>query len=264
MPELPDVEYLRKYMNSTSLHKKIVGVEVKNSKIIGRVSPAALKKQLKGNKLKVTKRHGKNLFAGLANKKWLTMHFGMTGYLKYFKNEEDAPRHARLLINFDNGYRLAYDSMRMLGRIDLVDDLSMFIKRKKLGVDPVEDKLSFKEFIELFNGRNGLIKTGLMNQSIIAGIGNIYADEILFHADIHPESNIKKLNEDDFKKIYQKMNSVLKKAIAANADHKELPADYLLRHRKAGEDCPVCAGKIMKQTIGGRSSYFCSRHQKKR
>ncbi len=264
MPELPDVEYFRKYLNSTSLHKKIIGVEVKNSKIIGRVSPAALKKHLNGSKLKITKRHGKNLFAGLSNKKWLTMHFGMTGYLKYYKNKEDVPGHVRLLINFDNGYHLAYDCMRMLGRIDLVDDLSGYIKMKKLGIDPIEDKLSFKEFSELFNNRNGSIKTGLMNQSILAGIGNIYADEILFQADIQPGSNIKKLNEDDLKKIYQKMNSVFKKAISVNADHEELPGNYLLTHRKPGEDCPKCSGKIKKQTIGGRSSYFCNKHQKKK
>jgi formamidopyrimidine-DNA glycosylase len=264
MPELPDVEYFRKYMNSTSLNKKIVGVEVKNSKIIGRISPAALKKQLMGNKLKITKRLGKNLFAGLSNKKWLTMHFGMTGYLKYYKNNQDAPRHVRLLINFDNGYHLAYDCMRMLGKVDLVDDLPGFIKSKKLGVDPIEDKLSFKEFSGLFKSKNGSIKTGLMNQSILAGIGNIYADEILFQSYIHPVSNIERLSEDDLKKIYQKMNTVLKRAISVNADHEELPTNYLLTHRKAGEDCPKCGGKIKKHTIGGRSSYFCSKHQKKK
>ena len=263
MPELPEVESYRKYLNSTSLHKRIKDFEIKNSKIIGKVKPAVLKKALNGSKLEVTKRHGKNLFAGLSNKKWLTMHFGMTGDLKYYKNNEEAPGHVRLLINFNNGYHLAYDSMRMLGRIDLVDDLHKYIKNKRLGIDPVEDNLSFEKFYEIFKNRSCSIKTGLMNQSILAGIGNIYADEILFQVGIHPDSLIKKLKENDLKNLYRKMKSVLKKAISVNADYDKMPKNYLLNHRKPGKDCPKCSGKIKRITIGGRSSYFCNEHQKK-
>ncbi len=264
MPELPEVESFRKYMDSTSLHKKINSVEVKNSKILGKISPSALKKNLTGNKFKSTKRLGKNLFAELSNKKWLTMHFGMTGYLKYYKKEEDAPGHVRVLINFDNSYHLAYNCTRMLGRVDLIDDLSKYIKKKRLGIDPIEDSLNLKDFYKLFNRRSGSIKSVLMNQSILAGIGNIYSDEILFQAGIHPGTNVKKLKDNDLKSIYRNMNSVLKKAISVNADSDKLPRNYLVTHRSSGEDCPKCKGKIKKQTIGGRSSYFCNKHQKKK
>ena len=264
MPELPEVESFKQYMNSTSLHKKIKEVDVLNKKILTKISPASLKRNLKGSKFKSTKRHGKNMFAQLSNKKWLTIHFGMTGYLKYFKNKEDAPDHTRLLVKFNNGYNLAYDCMRMFGKVGLTDDVSEYIKKKKLGLDPLEDKFNFKNFYELFNGRAGAIKSALMNQSILAGLGNIYSDEILFQAGIHPASKIENLKEDDLKTIYQKINTVIKKAISIKADSEKFPKSYLLNDRKTGTGCPKCSGKIMKKTIGGRSSYFCNKHQKKK
>jgi formamidopyrimidine-DNA glycosylase len=264
MPELPEVESFRQYFNSTSLHNKIKEVDVLNKKILTKVSPALLKRNLKENKFESTDRIGKNMFALLSNKKWLTIHFGMTGYLSYFKNKEDAPKYTRLLIRFDNDYYLAYDCMRMFGKVGLIDDLTKYVKEKKLGIDPLDEKLNLKKFYELFNGRTGTIKSALMNQSILAGIGNIYSDEILFQAGIHPALNIKKLKEADLKTIYRKINSILKKAISVKADYEKFPQGYLLHDRKPGTDCPKCSGKIIKKTIGGRSSYFCNKHQKKK
>ena len=87
----------------------------------------------------------------------------------------------------------------MLGKVDLIDDIGEYIKKKKLGIDPLEDKLNLKDFYKLFNNRSGSIKSALMNQNILAGIGNIYSDEILFQAGIHPAANIKKLKESDLK-----------------------------------------------------------------
>jgi formamidopyrimidine-DNA glycosylase len=251
-------------MNSTALHKKIKGADVLNTRILSKVTPAKLKKTVKGSNFKSTARHGKNLFAELSNSKWVTMHFGMTGYLKYYKDKEEAPGHVRVLFNFDNGYHLAYNCLRMLGRVSLTDSVEGYIKKKKLGPDPIENQLSFKDFLELIGNRTGSIKTTLMNQNIIAGIGNIYSDEILFQAGIHPATNIQKLNEDDLKKIYQNMNSVLKKAISVDAEPKDLPVNYLINFRKPGKECPKCSGIIKRQTIGGRSSYFCNKHQKKK
>ena len=264
MPELPDVENFKKYMNSTSLHKQISSVEVKSSKILESISSGELKKHLKGKKFKSTKRYGKNLFAKTSNKEWLRMHFGMTGFLKYYKDESEAPGHTRLLINFSNGYHLAYDCSRKLGKIDIVDNIDSFIEKKKLGADPLEDNLSSKRFKKLISKRTGTVKSFLMNQKIIAGIGNVYSDEILFQAGIHPASLLNKLKKADIKNLYKKMNTVLKKAISANADPEKLGSKYLLPNRENETMCPKCSGKIKKKTIAGRSSYFCSKHQKKK
>ncbi|MFZ0452266.1 MAG: DNA-formamidopyrimidine glycosylase [Ignavibacteriaceae bacterium] len=262
MPELPEVETYRKYLDSTSLHKKIHSIEVTNAKILGKTSSASFKKTLKGTKLKSTKRHGKHLFVELSNRKWITMHFGMTGFLKYYKNNDEAPGHIRILFNFNNGFHLAYNCTRMLGKVDIIDNVEAYLEKKKLGIDPLEGKISVKDFYKLFKNRSGSIKAALMNQNILAGIGNIYSDEILFQAGIHPVSNLKRLKEDDLKIIYQKMNMVLKKAVSVNADFEKLPETYLSENRKKDENCPKCSGKIVKKTIGGRSSYFCSKHQK--
>lgn len=264
MPELPEVETFRKYLDATSLHKKILSAEVKNTKVLAKISPALFKRTLKDTKLKSTKRHGKHLFVELANGKWVTMHFGMTGFLKYFKNSAEAPGHVRVLINFSNGYHLAYNCTRMLGRVDIVDDIDSYINKKRLGTDPIEGKLNQNDFYKLFKNRSGSIKSVLMNQNILAGIGNIYSDEILFQAGIHPDTNVKKLKKDDLKNIYHKMNLVLNKAVSVNAEFEKLPKTYLVENRKKDISCPKCSGKIKRQTIGGRSSYFCNKHQKKK
>jgi formamidopyrimidine-DNA glycosylase len=262
MPELPDVESFRRYMDSTSLHKKIKNVEVKSKTVLAGISPRALQTRLKGEKFKSTFGHGKYLFAETSRNDFLVMHFGMTGFLNYYKNSEEASRHIRMLINFTNGYHLGYDCRRKLGRIDLVDDYKEFLKKKKLGVDPVKEKISFSSFREITNGRKGSVKTVLMNQEILAGIGNIYSDEILFHAKIHPNSSFEKLKEKDLNEIYNRMKDILKKAISKDADPDKLPETYLLHYRRPGKDCPICSGKIKKSTIGGRSSYYCSKHQR--
>jgi formamidopyrimidine-DNA glycosylase len=101
-----------------------------------------------------------------------------------------------------------------------------------------------------------------MNQKLLAGIGNVYADELLFQAGIHPESTVSKFSEEDLKIIYNKMYYVLETAIDKKADRNELPDNWLLLHRKAGQNCPLCGGEIEKSTVAGRGSYFCPQHQR--
>jgi formamidopyrimidine-DNA glycosylase len=262
MPELPDVESFRRYFDSTSLNKKINNVEVNSKTVLAGISPRALQSRLKGEKFKSTFGHGKYLFAETSKGDFLVMHFGMTGFLSYFKNPEDASKHIRVQINFTNGYHLGYDCARKLGRIDLVDDYNEFIKRKKLGVDPIRENINYQTFKEIVDGRKGTAKSVLMNQEIFAGVGNIYSDEILFQAKINPNSSFEKLKEKDLKEIFNKMKDILKKAISKDADPGKLPDSFLLHYRRPGKDCPVCSGKIKKSTIGGRSSYYCSKHQR--
>jgi formamidopyrimidine-DNA glycosylase len=262
MPELPDVESFRRYMNSTSLHKKIFNVEVKSKTILRKVSPRSIQTKLKNHQFISTLGYGKYLFAKTDNEDFLVMHFGMTGFLNYYKKPEEATKYISLLINFKNGYHLAFDDGRKLGHVYLAEDFNRFIKKKKLGVDPIREKINYPSFKEIVNGRKGSVKSVLMNQKILAGIGNIYSDEILFHAKINPKSAFNKLKEKNLKEIFRKMKQVLQKAIDKNADHEELPDKYLLHYRKPGKDCPVCDGKIKRSTIGGRSSYYCSKHQR--
>ncbi len=262
MPELPDVETFKRYMNETALHHKIDKVNISAPKLVKNVSAATIKRRLKGQKFDAIKRHGKYLFAHLNNDYWIIFHFGMTGYLKYFKDQNEQPPHVRMQVNFSNNYHLAYDCRRKFGEIDGVTNPDDFIKEKELGPDPIEDEIDFKTFKELFNNRTGAVKSALMNQQILAGIGNIYSDEILFQAKIFPGKSLNKIDDKELKKIYRMMNKVLEKAIKVKADPEKMPNFYLIHHRNPGDDCPKCDGKIKKKTIGGRSSYYCNKHQK--
>ena len=117
MPELPDVEVFKRYLDATALHKTITDVEVESTQILDGVSKGKLHKSLKGRQFLSTHRHGKHLLVALEKESWLTLHFGMTGFLKYFKQMDKDPEHDRMLISFDNGYHLAYVSQRKLGAV---------------------------------------------------------------------------------------------------------------------------------------------------
>jgi formamidopyrimidine-DNA glycosylase len=261
MPELPDVEVFRRYVNSTSLHQKIESVEVRNGKILGGVSARKLQSTLRGRTFESSRRHGKNLFVGLDGGGWLLMHFGMTGRLKYFKDMDQDPPHDRCLISFENHYHLAFDDQRMFGKMDLVEDPEKFVREKKLGPDPLElDSVSFRE---RFKGRKASVKSALMNQQVVAGVGNIYSDEILFQAHLYPGTRIERLDDAALEKLFEETRRVLKTAIERGANPQELPDHFLLSHRFEGEKCPRGNGGIRKIKAAGRTAYYCPACQPK-
>ncbi len=223
MPELPDVAIFTQYLNTTSLHHKIKSVEVRSRDVLAGLSPAELKKGLQGHNFESSCRHGKYLFAALDNDKWLVLHFGMTGFLKYFKNMEKDSPHDRLLISFTNGYHLAYDCQRKFGEIYLIEDLKEFIKEKNLGPDALDPDLDFTSFSEAIGKSGAAVKSTLMNQKIIAGIGNIYSDEILFQAGIHPKTKTGQVDKQSLQTLFKEINNVLSTAIEHRADPEKFP-----------------------------------------
>lgn len=262
MPELPDVESFRRYLEASALKKTITGVSAKSKSVLAGISLPALKKKLIGKRFKSASGYGKFLFAQTNENEFLAMHFGMTGFLNYYKNKAEAGKYIRFQIDFENGYHLAFDDRRKLGHIYFTENLKDFFKKKKLGIDPVRENIDYKRFKEIVKGRKGTVKSLFMNQEILAGIGNIYSDEILFQSKIHPEHSFEELEEKDLKLLFRKMKSVLQLAIDKEAEHDEIPESFLLHYRKPGKECPVCNGIIERVTIGGRSSYFCNKHQR--
>lgn len=254
MPELPDVETYKRYLDSTSLHAKIDKLEFPEKMEIFRASANDFRKALEGHKLTRSQRVGKYLFVESSSGKWLVLHFGMTGYLEYYKNQE-MPAYTKLLVDFSNGYHLAVINKRKLGSVDLADDVEEYCRQKDLGKDALE--FSRKEFEELLKNKGGSIKGALMDQNSIAGIGNVYSDEILYHSGIHPKSDAKKLSVEELHKLYSKMMHILELVIDKGAEPSELPGSWLIGHRKDGADCPKCKGKIRQIKISGRSTYFC-------
>jgi formamidopyrimidine-DNA glycosylase len=255
LPELPDVEVFRRYLDRTSLHRSIRFVEVNDAGTLGNVSAGEVRKRLVGHRFEETRRRGKHLLARLDNGRWVTFHFGMTGYLKYFKSETKAGKHDRVVLDFANGYHLAYVCQRKLGRVGLVREPDRFFAALALGPDALS--LDRGAFEDLMGGRRGSIKPALMDQALLAGIGNIYSDEILFHARVHPKAAVSDLAHKDVGGIFKEMKHVLLTAIERKADLDRLPRTWLVHRRREGAACPRCGGEVARIRLSGRSAYFC-------
>jgi formamidopyrimidine-DNA glycosylase len=210
MPELPEVETLKRYVDASSLHQRIGYVDVRDAYILKGISVRELARRLKGRQFKSTRRHGKHLFVRVNSHLWLRLHFGMTGSLHYFKHEEQTPKHTRVLFVFANAYRLAFEDQRKFGEIGLIEDVNKFLKKRAVGPDALDITLS--EFREIFGKHRGAVKTILLNQKLIAGIGNIYADEILFRARIHPATQVSALSGKTVTKLFRATRYILKRA----------------------------------------------------
>jgi formamidopyrimidine-DNA glycosylase len=261
MPELPEVETFKRYLDSTSLHQRIIGIEVRDAYILKRVSPRELARRLKGRRFENSHRHGKHLFVRAGDELWLRLHFGMTGWLQYLKRDEETPTTARVLFSFANNRRLAFDDQRKFGEVELIKNLDEFLQTRGLGSDALE--ISFPQFKEIFGSHRGAVKAILLNQKLIAGIGNIYADEILFRARIHPATQMSTLNGETVSRLFRATRYILKNAIAAKADANLMPKSWLLPHRGKAGKCPRCGRKLRSATIGGRTAWFCMHCQKR-
>jgi formamidopyrimidine-DNA glycosylase len=271
MPELPEVETFKRYLDATSLHQRITGVEVRSAYVLKGVSARELARRLKRRRFESSRRHGKHLFVRVDDDLWLRLHFGMTGSLQYFKCEKQGPRpacaeasagrHTRVIFLFTNKHGLAFNDQRKFGEIGLLADVNQFLKKRSLGPDALD--ISLSQFRELLRMHRGAVKTILLNQRLIAGIGNIYADEILFRTRIHPATQVSALKHKTVLKLFRAARDILKKAIEAKADMDHMPKSWLLPQRGKGGKCPRCGRELKSATIGGRTAWFCTQCQKR-
>jgi formamidopyrimidine-DNA glycosylase len=261
MPELPEVETFKRYLDSTSLHQRIANVEVRDAFVLKRVSARQLARRLKGRRFENSHRHGKHLFVRVRDELWLRLHFGMTGSLNYLNPDEVAPKTARVIFRFADNCRLAFDDQRKFGEIELIRDVDEFLQTRGLGLDALE--ISPSRFMAIFGKHRGAVKATLLNQQLIAGIGNLYADEILFRARMHPATDAARLSDKDLARLFHATRYVLEKAIALKSDFNRLPKSWLLTHRGKGARCPRCGRALKSATIGGRTAWFCPHCQKR-
>lgn len=265
MPELPDVENYRQYLDAKALKKTVEQVEVKNTKVLDGISAKDLDERLRGHQLVRTRRHGKYLLAALDDNGWLTLHFGMTGTLAYFDDAAADPRYDRIRFDFENGCHLAYVNQRLLGRVGLTEDADDFIAGKDLGPDALALAGDEAAFRTRFAGKRGQMKSALMDQSFLAGIGNEYSDEILFQMGLHPKMPVDSLTPTDIDRLAVTVRKVLDTAIDCDVGWEggaeRLPDSFLLPRRKEGAPCPRCGGQIKRLKTGGRSGYHCPKCQ---
>ncbi|MFW5839503.1 MAG: DNA-formamidopyrimidine glycosylase family protein, partial [Planctomycetota bacterium] len=219
------------------------------------ITARSLYPRLKDATFDQVRRRGKFLFARLGDRGWLVLHFGMTGQLQSY--QDDQPEYTRLVLEFREGHNLAVISRRMLGRVSWTDDVEAFIKAEDLGPDVLDDDLDSDRFAGMLSDRTGAIKSTLMDQSIIAGIGNVYADEICYQASLRPDASLADVDRQQLGRLYRVMRRVLRTAARHGGDADELPDHYLLPNRREGESCSVCGGKFRKMQVTGRTTIYC-------
>lgn len=256
MPELPDVEIFRRYVDAHALFQPIEEVRVINRTVLHRISPRRLMKTLKGSMIVGTHRHGKVLFARLEDHGgYLVLRFGMTGFVSYGKDGGDLP-HVRVLLQFSHGAALAYHSQRMLGEVEVTETIDDYLEDRNLGPDAW--RIGQQEFHTLLDGKRGAIKNALMDQRFLAGLGNVYCDEILFQARLHPRIRIEDLSRQAIDRLYRSVNRVLETAIRCQADPVRMPRTWLTPHRgRDGARCPRCRSRFQRLSICARTAYVC-------
>jgi formamidopyrimidine-DNA glycosylase len=263
VPELPDVEVKRKLIDATCLNTKIEKVEALKSRVLKNVTPASLDKGLKGTKLTSTRRRAKFILAFTDSGSTLLMHFGMTGDAVYAREGEEEAKYWKVAFRFAGGGTLYYSDPRMFGRIALyqTQEEKEIPDVAGLGPEPLDRSFTFKVFEKIARSHNTTIHQLLMDQSLIAGIGNIFSDEITYQAGVLPYRKTSGLSDAELHSLFDKTKWTLRKAIDLDADLDRKPGVFLIPHRGKGGECPH-GHPLTSMTIGGRTSWFCETEQK--
>ena len=287
MPELPEVETVVRGLNRLILKKKIVKVKHDWPKSFPNAERDVQDFMIGAEIFKVQRR-GKAIIIKLNNGWALVTHLRMTGQIVYRGEENwgaghpnddflnDLPnKSTRVEIDFEDQTKLFFNDQRKFGYMKLlpepeIEELSFF---QKLGPEPLEDNFTVEIFKErLLKKKNSLIKPTILDQSVIAGVGNIYADEALWRAKIHPETRIKDFSNVDFKNLHESIRFVMNKSIekGGSTDRNYVNADgsrgnyleYAAVYHKNGQPCKRCGTEISKIRVGGRGTHFCENCQK--
>ena len=255
MPELPEVEVVRASVERTCSGRVVVSVEVLDDGVLEGCSAKGLASFCRGRTVMGAWRHGKQMFIGLDQGGFVTVHLGMTGDLIFNARRAGPDKHDRVLFNFRDGSQLAYRDMRKFGAIGHAASIDHFVRRKKLGPDALE--IGRKEFVSRIGRHDRAIKTVLLDQRVIAGIGNLYADEALFQSRIHPLRSAKGLSAKEAGAIYRNSRKVLLASVRVATDFDQLPMGFMLPVRGLGSPCPRGNGRLASLRVNGRTSFYC-------
>ncbi|MBU4228536.1 MAG: DNA-formamidopyrimidine glycosylase [Candidatus Atribacteria bacterium] len=280
MPELPEVETIRIGLQEKIKDKQIKDIIVNISKIIKKPSLEEFIIKIKDKKIKEIDRRGKYIIIYLNSEDKLVVHLGMTGLLIYpydnkITGKEINSKHNHLIFTFTDDTQLVFNDVRRFGKIFLVSNIDEVESIAKLGVEPIEDYFTEEIFIQVLNKKkNSKIKSFLMKQEFITGLGNIYANEVLYRSNIHPLRLISSLNKQEVRNLYQQIKLVLVEAVklrgstVADEAYRDTDgekgkfAKKLQVYARKGEPCLKCGHSIEVVRIEGRSSFICPQCQK--
>ena len=264
MPELPEVETFRRQLEKDLKNKKITAVTAAPDKIIfGISSSAEIRKAFLGRKIKKFGRKGKYLWMELDKNPWPVFHLGMTGSYLILDQLPEKAKSIKLILEFNDGTIFVFKDPRRFGRMLLLHDVLNKPPLKNLGPDVLNETPSLKFLKESFEKRTAPIKALLLDQTILSGIGNWMADEILFQAGIAPQRKAGTLTSKEIILLRKKLISVTKFAVEKNADSDKYPPTWLFHHRWGKRSGHVSTGdSIRHSVVGGRSTAWVPARQK--
>lgn len=276
MPELPEVETVKETLKGQVMGQVIESVEIFAEKMIKGLSPAEFKSRLKGQSIRGFSRRGKYIIFHLDDY-FLLSHLRMEGKYFYHQTEAEPGKHVHLIFRLGNGHDLWYDDVRKFGTFHLYEkqtDLEATPSFKVLGLEPFDEGFDAAYLQKKAYGRKKPIKSFLLDQATVTGLGNIYVDEVLFRASVHPLRMAGSLTEEESARIVDHTRKVLSRAIELkgttimtfSSSHGVSGSfqNELKVHTRKGEDCPECGTMIEKIKVGGRGTYFCQKCQREK
>lgn len=273
MPELPEVEVVRRDLEREVVGKRIKGVEVDGMRSVRRHhNRKQFISRLEGRRITGVERRGKYLLARLDDGDVLVIHLGMSGQLLRAKtSRESRDKHTHVVITFTQGGQLRFVDPRTFGEMFVTeaDALNKVSELNHLGLDPLETAMSWESFGQLIAQRHAKLKSLLMDQKFLAGIGNIYSDEILWGAGLRWDRMSDSLSSQEVRRLYRAMVETLQDAVKyrgsslADEQYVDLfgkPGEFQLHHNvyaRDGEFCRRCRHVIRRERVGGRSTFYC-------
>ncbi|UCH37688.1 MAG: DNA-formamidopyrimidine glycosylase [Candidatus Bathyarchaeota archaeon] len=264
MPELPEVEMQCRLLNATSLRKTIIRVIIYDDFVIKGISQVMFQRRLQGALITEIARRGKFIIISTNTAYDLVIHLGMTGQITYQSSSSPLEKYVRIIFMLTGNHDLRYHSKRKLGKLFLIphDEYTQIPTIKTMGLEPLNSTFDLPTFLSMVQDKTSKVKSLLLNQQFIAGIGNIYGDEILFQAGIRPDRNMSDLTIGELKRFYEKIIEVLLSAIHRGAELPTSTEISLIPNRYGGAGCPRCGFQIFKMKIASRTSYYCRKCQK--
>lgn len=267
MPELPEVETVRQIIAPQIAERKIAAVEVLHNHVIAHPDTESFCGGLTGQRFSGMDRRGKFLIFNLESGDRLLLHLRMTGQLLVTPQDYPAEKHTHFVLHLDNKMQLRYIDVRRFGRFWYIrqGELESVTGVEKLGLEPFDERLTAAYLKSKLAGKKKSIKEMLHDQSVVAGIGNIYSDEILYLCGIYPETKCVELTDADWEKLSKAIPQELSLAIEENRmspeeylagkEYRNTP--FLKAYRHEGKPCPRCGSLFARIIIGGRSSCYC-------
>ncbi len=269
MPELPEVETVKNEIAPHIIGRTVKGISLPWPGIIRDPAPDEFIQRITGQRIQDIHRHGKYLLLPLSGGEFLVIHLKMTGAL--ISGNTAIPPHTRAIIHLDNGQNIYFRDPRKFGVLKLIKDASEITD--KLGPEPLTDSFTAEVLAARLRGRKAPIKAVLLDQKLVAGVGNMYADEALYAAGIHPEEIAGNLKNRQIKRLYESIRQVLTDGLAAKGasivnymrpDGTPGTAHLLFKVAHAQQKtCGKCGGDVKRIVVRGRGTYYCPKCQKK-